>query len=270
MVEAGKWRWRELQKAEAGQLRVALTGRRQSGWVPAPRWEQGVYSNQASPTSPQNDVIQCLLIRDSCVDANANSQSIVNANMSSYFLFTQEHILKDLPYEIECRRLPVSVEALTHELHLSHSRFAYNSPAKNKKKKKTFRSPRSHSFTTRFFTRGSCLEFFPASCHSGGAKLLRRSLVYTVSAATRPGEWRSQTLWARRPAEDEGGWVEGRSSVVPPCSSDSHLSPSAGQHFQGSLWHLKKPTTSVVLFCFVFLIFFFFESANDLLASCLL
>lgn len=43
---------------------------------------------------PRNDVIQCLLIRDSCADANTNSQPVVSANMSSYLLSVKGHILK--------------------------------------------------------------------------------------------------------------------------------------------------------------------------------
>lgn len=84
------------------------------------------YSNQAnSPQKTQNDVIRCLLISDSCEDANTNSQSVVNANMSSFFLstFFSQDTLKIC--RMEGGRLPASVEPPEiPELHLPYSRLA--------------------------------------------------------------------------------------------------------------------------------------------------
>lgn len=76
------------------------------------------------PQKPQNDVIHCLLISDSCENANTNSQSVVNANMSSFFLSTlfSQDTFKDVPYGTQGGRLPASVEPPeTRELHLSYS-----------------------------------------------------------------------------------------------------------------------------------------------------
>lgn len=109
------------------------------------------YSNQAnSPQKTQNDVIHCLLISDSCEDANTNSQSVMNANMSSFFLSTlfSQDTFKDLPYGTQGGRLPASVEPPeTPELHLSYSRLAYNSPAEEKAHFSSLHSYEAHIFT---------------------------------------------------------------------------------------------------------------------------
>lgn len=65
-----------------GVEREALTGRLQRSWMPEPRWEWRVILIKLIPCKPQNDVIQCLLIRDSCRGAKTNSHSVVNANMN--------------------------------------------------------------------------------------------------------------------------------------------------------------------------------------------
>lgn len=123
-------------KAEPEKLREALTGSLQSSWEPAPRWEwKVILIKLIPPKKPQNDVIHCLLISDSCEDANTNSQSVVNANMSSFFLSTlfSQDTFKDLPYGTQGGRHPASVEPTeTPELHLSYSRLAQNSPAEKK------------------------------------------------------------------------------------------------------------------------------------------
>lgn len=60
----------------------ALTGRLQRSWMPEPRWEWRVILIKLIPSKPQHDVIQCLLIRDSCPEANTNSHSVVNVSSS--------------------------------------------------------------------------------------------------------------------------------------------------------------------------------------------